>query len=154
MQRDVLHTRMRLPYDKDEIFQTFGEWSFFRSGAVQLGLILYAYRTPIHRERFGANLTAIRDANDPTFLAIETPFGRTLRFQYRPLLRRWYQIVEIDDPWVYAVHARFGARIAICAYLLNWFFWSAFRCLAILVLWTVAVFATGFTFGVILKLLS
>ena len=85
-----------------------------------MGPLLYAYRTPIHRLRFGANLIASRDVSDPQILFIETAFGLVLWFQYRPLFRRWYQLVEIDSPWLYACQERFGTQVAIAAYCVRW----------------------------------
>jgi hypothetical protein len=120
MDQNRIYSRVLLPFDKDESFQVFGEWTFYRNGAVKLGPVVYTYRTPIHRARFGANLVASRDVSDPQILFIETAFGLVLWFQYRPLFRRWYQLVEVDSPWLYACQERFGTQVAIAAYYVRW----------------------------------
>ncbi len=122
MDKDIIYMRHLLPFDKDESFQAFGDIQFYRSGGAKLPPVFYAYGTPIHRERFGANLIALRYHEQPNILEIELPFGGELIFQYRPLFRKWYQLMKVDCPWLYAYRDKYGFHVAVALYHLHWAF--------------------------------
>ena len=120
MAQSVIHSRHLLKYVKDESYQEFGDIVFYPNGGVKLGPTLFAYRAPIHRHRFGANLVACRNIDEPNILEIETPFGSRLRFLYRPLYRCWYQLVEVEDPRLTLHQERYGTAVAIALYYVRW----------------------------------
>lgn len=97
-------------------YQTFGDMVFYPNGGVRLGGTWFAYRTSIHRYRFGANLIAMRGQADLNTIEVETPAQGRLRFLYRPLFRKWYQLVEVHDPWLQLHQQRYGNEVAIGLY--------------------------------------
>lgn len=120
MTKPIIHSRHVLPYVEDESYQTFGDLQFYPNGIVKLGPTSFAYGAPIHRHRFGANLVAWRNIDEPHILEIETPVGTRLRFLYRPFFRTWYQLVAIDDPRLYLHQERYGTEIAIGLFYVRW----------------------------------
>ena len=120
MKKKIIHARHQLPAVEDESYQIFGDLQFYPNGGKRLGPTFFAYRAPIHRHRFGANLVACQQIDQPNILDIETPFGPNLRFQYRPLYRTWYQLVDAEDPTLYLHQERYGTHIAVGLYYIRW----------------------------------
>lgn len=119
MSSSTIYVRHALTSMEEGAYQTFGDLVFYPNGAVRLGGTTFAYRTSIHRHQFGAALIALRVVDRPNDLEVITPQGSTLKFLYRPFFRRWYQVVEIYDPWIYLQQERFGTLIAIGIYYLR-----------------------------------
>jgi hypothetical protein len=119
MSSPTIYVRHALTIVEEGDYQTFGDLVFYPNGAVRLGGTTFAYRTSIHRYQFGAALTALRVVDRPNELEVITPQGSTLKFLYRPFFRRWYQVVEIHDPWIYLQQERFGTLVAISIYYLR-----------------------------------
>jgi hypothetical protein len=134
MAKNVIYCRVMIPKVEDESYQAFGDLQFSPNGGVRLGPTFFAYGTPIHRHRFGANLVALRSIDEPKLLTVETPFGGSFQFLYRPLFRTWYQLVEVEDPRLYFHQERYGTQIAILFYYIRWGMrWAFIKSLHVLV---------------------
>lgn len=118
MQNVVILVRHPLVSVEDGAYQVYGDFVFYPNGDVRLGPAWFAYGTVIHRHVFGANLVACRAGDRPHALDIETPAG-PLCFWYRPWLRKWYQLVELNDPRTYLHYRRYGLRITVALYYLR-----------------------------------
>ncbi|MDZ4656133.1 MAG: hypothetical protein SH868_01000 [Bythopirellula sp.] len=120
MPKQIIYLRHPLTSVEEGAYQTFGDMVFYPNGGVRLGPAWFAYGTPIHRHRFGANLIAVRSVHDANLLEIEMPAGGQLRFLYRPLFRKWYQMVEANDPRLYLHQQRYGTHVAVVLYYVRW----------------------------------
>lgn len=120
MNQQSFYVRHPLASVDDGAYQTFGDMAFYPSGGVRLGGTWFAYGTAIHRHRFGANLVAMRGYTDLNALDVETPQGGHLYFRYRPLFRKWHQMVEVHDPRLHLHRQRYGRLAAAGLYYLRW----------------------------------
>ncbi len=133
MPKPMVYLRHPLKREEDEAFQTFGDMVFYPNGGVRLGGKWFAYRSAIHRHRFGANLVALRSVNDLNALEVETAAGGRLRFRYHPIFRTWHQVVEVHDPRLYLHQQRYGTLPAIGLYYARWCLrWAAIQALTLL----------------------